>query len=100
ERIRTLEGDVAERDARITDRDARINELEARIAELMRRILQLESTLDDTNKRSADYDRERQRQDKWLDVLNDQLARSRETNDRLTAGVHDQTALQQRINEL
>jgi chromosome segregation ATPase len=85
-RVRTLESDVGER--------------EARIADLMRRILQLESALDDAHKRSADYDRERQRQDKWLDVLNDQLARARETNDRLTAGVHDQTALQQRINQL
>ncbi len=86
ERIHTLQGDVGER--------------EARIAELMRRILQLESTLDDANQRSGDYDRERQRQDKWLDVLNDQLALARETNDRLTAGVHNATGLQQRINQL
>ncbi len=86
ESIRTLQGDVGER--------------EARIAELMRRILQLESTLEDANKRSGDYDRERQRQDRWLDVLNDQLALARETNDRLTAGVHNATGLQQRINQL
>ncbi len=90
----------AERDERICTLESDVGERETRIAELMRRILQLESTLDDANKRSGDYDRERQRQDKWLDVLNDQLARSRETNDRLTAGMHDQTGLQQRINQL
>jgi chromosome segregation ATPase len=101
-------------DAQRQDLEAQVRELEsqlrarqARIAELMHeqgkhatRVPELESELDDQRKRSEAFDRERQRQDKWLDVLNDQLARARETNDKLTAELTDQQALRQRIAHL
>jgi chromosome segregation ATPase len=92
---------------RLHELEAKVREREARIAELMHqqgnhetRIPQLESALDGQRKRSEDFDRERQRQDKWLDVLNDQLARARETNDRLAVELQDREALQQRIVRL
>ena len=100
----------AARDAleeRVRELETKVREREARIAELMyetgnhaKQIPQLESALDGQRKKNEDYDRERQRQDKWLDVLNDQLARARETNDRLSGEVRDKAALQQRIVEL
>lgn len=92
---------------RLHELEAKVHEREARIAELMyqqsnqaTRIPELQSALDGQRKRSEDYDRERQRQDKWLDVLNDQLARARQTNDRLSSELQDREALQQRIVKL
>jgi len=92
---------------RLGELEVKVREREARIAELMHqqgnhetRIPELESALDGQRKRSEDYDRERQRQDKWLDVLNDQLARARETNDRLSVELQGRVALQHRIVEL
>lgn len=92
---------------RVRELETKVREREARIAELMyetgnhaKQIPQLESALDGQRKKNEDYDRERQRQDKWLDVLNDQLARARETNDRLAGELRDKAALQQRIDEL
>lgn len=92
---------------RVRELETKVREREARIAELMyetgnhaKRIPQLESALDGQRKKNEDHDRERLRQDKWLDVLNDQLARARETNDRLSGELQDQAALQQRIVQL
>ena len=92
---------------RVQELETKVREREARIAELMyetgnhaKQIPQLESALDGQRKKNEDYDRERQRQDKWLDVLNDQLARARETNDRLAGELRDKASLQQRIVEL
>ena len=92
---------------RVRELETKVREREARIAELMyetgnhaKQIPQLESALDGQRKKNEDHDRERQRQDKWLDVLNDQLARARETNDRLSGEVRDKASLQQRIVEL
>jgi chromosome segregation ATPase len=92
---------------RVRELETKVREREARIAELMyeqgnhaKKIPQLESELGDQRKRNEDFDRERQRQDKWLDVLNDQLARARETNDKLSAQLKDRASLQQRIVEL
>ena len=69
---------------RVRELETKVREREARIAELMyeqgnhaKKIPQLETALGDQRKRNEDFDRERQRQDKWLDVLNDQLARAR-----------------------
>ena len=68
---------------RVRELETKVREREARIAELMyetgnhaKQIPQLESALDGQRKKNEDHDRERQRQDKWLDVLNDQLARA------------------------
>ncbi len=92
---------------RVRELEAKVREREARIAELMyeqgshaKKIPQLENELDGQRKRTEDFDRERQRQDKWLDVLNDQLARAREANDGLSGQLKDQTVLQQRITTL
>ena len=92
---------------RVRELETKVREREARIAELMyetgnhaKQIPQLESALDGQRKKNEDHDRERQRQDKWLDVLNDQLARARETNERLSGELQDQDALQQRIVQL
>jgi chromosome segregation ATPase len=92
---------------RVRELETKVREREARIAELMyeqgtqaKRIPLLEGELGDQRKRNEDFDRERSRQDKWLDVLNDQLARARETNDKLTVQLKDRAALQQRIVEL
>ena len=92
---------------RVRELETKVREREARIAELMyesgnhaKQIPQLESALDGQRKKNEDYDRERQRQDRWLDVLNDQLARARETNDRLAGELRDSVALQQRIDGL
>lgn len=92
---------------RVRELETKVREREARIAELMyeqgnhaKKIPQLETALGDQRKRNEDFDRERQRQDKWLDVLNDQLARARETNDKLSGELKDQAKLQRRIAEL
>jgi chromosome segregation ATPase len=92
---------------RVRELETKVREREARIAELMyeqgnhaKKIPQLETELGDQRKRNEDFDRERQRQDKWLDVLNDQLARARETNDKLTGELKDRALLQQRIAQL
>lgn len=92
---------------RVRELETKVREREARIAELMyeqgnhaKKIPQLETALGHQRKRNEDFDRERQRQDKWLDVLNDQLARARETNDKLSGELKDQAALQRRITEL
>ncbi len=92
---------------RVRELETKVREREARIAELMyetgnhaKQIPQLESALNGQRKKNEDHDRERQRQDKWLDVLNDQLARARETNDRLSSELQDRAALQQRIVQL
>jgi len=100
ETIRKLEERVAELQSTIREREARIAELIHRQGNHADRIPALQSELEGQRKRNEDFDRDRQRQEKWLDVLNDQLARSRETNDRLTAQLTDQTRLQQRVFEL
>ncbi len=95
-----LEEQVNELEAKVREREARIGELMYEQGNHAKKIPQLESALGDQRKRNEDHDRERQRQDKWLDVLNDQLARARETNDRLGRELSDQAALQRRIAEL
>ena len=100
ETIRKLEERVGELQSAIREREARIAELIHQQGNHADRIPALQSELDGQRKRNEDFDRDRQRQEKWLDVLNDQLARSRETNDRLTAQLTDQTRLQQRVFEL
>jgi len=95
-----LEERVRELETKVRDREARIAELMYEQGNHAKKIPQLETALGDQRKRNEDFDRERQRQDKWLDVLNDQLARARETNDRLSGELKDQTTLQRRIAEL
>jgi len=68
--------------------------------DLERRLAELEASLSTHQKRLAVADRERERQDRWLEVLNDQLARAREENDRLAAGARDLEVAQRRIREL
>jgi len=94
-------------DERVRELETKVREREARIAELMyetgnraKQIPQLESALDGQRKKNEEHDRERQRQDKWLDILNNQLARARETNERLSGELQDKAALQQRIVQL
>jgi chromosome segregation ATPase len=99
ETARRLEERVAELQSTVRERESRIAELIRQQSSQSDRSV-LQSELDGQRKRNEDFDRDRQRQEKWLDVLNDQLARSRETNDRLTAQLTDQTRLQQRIFEL
>jgi chromosome segregation ATPase len=100
ETVNVLEERVRELEAKVREREARIAELMYEQGSHAKKIPQLETALGDQRKRNEDFDRERQRQDKWLDVLNDQLARARETNDKLSGELKDQAALQQRIAEL
>jgi chromosome segregation ATPase len=95
-----LEGRVRELETKVREREARIAELMYEQGNHAKKIPQLETALGDQRKRNEDFDRERQRQDKWLDVLNDQLARARETNDKLSGELKDQATLQRRIAEL
>jgi septal ring factor EnvC (AmiA/AmiB activator) len=95
-----LEGQVRELETQMRARQARIAELMHEQGKHATRIPELESELDDQRKRSESFDRERQRQDKWLDVLNDQLARAREANDKLSVELTDQQTLRQRIAHL
>jgi chromosome segregation ATPase len=99
EALRALEDRVAELQSTVREREARIADLilQGNSAE---RIPALQSELDGQRKRNEDFDRDRARQEEWLDVLNDQLARSRDTNDKLTTQLTDQTRLQQRVFEL
>jgi len=101
--------DVAERgalEARVKELEEQLQVRQARIAELTNeqgqgdRLPALQSELDDQRRRNEVFDRERQRQDKWLDVLNDQLARAREANDKLQRDLLEQRVLQARIAEL
>jgi septal ring factor EnvC (AmiA/AmiB activator) len=93
-------------EARIKELEAELETRQARITELMQQPRgehvdeALKSELDDQRRRNEVHDRERQRQDKWLDVLNDQLARSREANDKLQGELADQQALKARIASL
>jgi chromosome segregation ATPase len=95
-----LEAQVRELETQMRARQARIAELMHEQGKHATRIPELQSELDDQRRRSEAFDRERQRQDKWLDVLNDQLARAREANDKLTAELTDQQILRQRITQL
>ncbi len=95
-----LEEQVRELETKVREREARIGELMYEQGNHAKKIPQLESALGDQLKRNEEFDRERQRQDKWLDVLNDQLARARETNDKLSRQLTDQTALRRRIATL
>jgi chromosome segregation ATPase len=74
----------------------RTDDAEAR----QRRLAELESQLADHQRRLEAAGRERQRQDRWLEVLNDQLARAREENDRLQSGSGDVESQRRRIGEL
>ncbi len=64
------------------------------------RIAELEENLAEARKRLAAVERERDRQGKWLDVLNDQLAHAREANGRLSEGAERLDATRLRIAEL
>ena len=64
------------------------------------KIAELESALADAQRRVALMDRERDRQDRWLDILNDQLSRARETNEKLAASTGDIGVARSRISEL
>ena len=84
---------------RVRELETKVREREARIAELMyetgnhaKQIPQLESALDGQRKKNQDYDRERQRQEKWLDV-SERPARARPRNQRPARG---RTARQRR----
>jgi predicted nucleic acid-binding Zn-ribbon protein len=70
------------------------------VAVLKERLEALEGELDGHQRRLASAERERERQDRWLDVMNDQLARARQENERLAAGGSDLDAAQRRIAEL
>lgn len=96
-----------ELEARLAELESQLHIRQARIAELMHeqatgaaRIPELERALDAQRARSETFERERKRQDKWLDILNDQLARAREANDKLAGGLAQQQVLEQRIVEL
>jgi chromosome segregation ATPase len=95
-----LEGQVRELETQMRARQARIAELMHEQGKHATRIPELEAELEDQRKRSEAFDRERQRQDKWLDVLNDQLARAREANDKLKSELTDQQLLLARIAHL
>jgi len=99
ETIRALEQRVEELQSIVREREARITELVHQQGQPSDRVA-LQSALDGQRKRNEDFDRDRARQEKWLDVLNDQLARARETNDKLTLQIADQAGLQRRIFEL
>jgi chromosome segregation ATPase len=69
--------------------------------EVMRtRLAELEGALADATQRLAAVERERDRQGKWLDVLNDQLAHARDANHKLSAGADHLDATRARIVEL
>jgi chromosome segregation ATPase len=94
-------------EARVKELEEQLQLRQARIAELMSeqgqhgdRLPALQSELDDQRRRNGVFERERQRQDKWLDVLNDQLARAREANDQLQRDLIDQQTLQARVTAL
>ena len=95
-----LEAQVLELETQLVARQTRIAELMSEQGKQTARVPELESELDGQRKRSETFERERERQDKWLDVLNDQLARAREANDKLGAELTDQTILKQRIAHL
>jgi peptidoglycan hydrolase CwlO-like protein len=67
---------------------------------LRRRLTEVETDLDGHQKRLSSADRERQRQDRWLEVLNDQLARARAENQRLLAGSAELDEARRRIQAL
>ncbi len=64
------------------------------------RIADLEDALAEARRRLESVERERDRQGKWLDVINDQLARARDANDKLAAGAGDLDSTRARISEL
>ena len=67
---------------------------------MKRRLAELEAELEVHQRRLQSADRERQRQDRWLEVLNDQLARARQENDRLQSGSGDLDVARSRIHAL
>jgi len=68
--------------------------------ELKPRLSELETALETHQRRLSAAERERERQDRWLEVLNDQLARARQENDRLLAGSSEIEQARRRISEL
>jgi chromosome segregation ATPase len=64
---------------------------------MKQRLAEVEAELADLQRRLESATRERHRQDRWLEVLNDQLARAREENDRLQSGSSDAEAARRRI---
>ena len=69
-------------------------------AELKPRLTELETELESHQRRLSSAERERERQGRWLDVLNDQLSRARQENDRLLAGTGEIEQARKRIAEL
>ena len=78
----------------------KVEGVEAEGAELKPRLSVLETELETHQRRLSAAERERERQGRWLEVLNDQLARARQENDRLLAGTSEIEQARRRITEL
>jgi len=118
-KVQELEERLRDRDAQITDFARRLADSVARPIgstppETVKRLRELEEeaatrakdlrvatdTLGDRDKRILDLDRERERQDKWMGVLTEQLETSRETNRRLNEEAAEAKSARERIRNL
>jgi chromosome segregation ATPase len=117
-RVQDLEDRLRERDMQIADfarrlADAvsrpgnaspeaqmRIRELEEEAAARTKDLHEAVESVAELDKRIADLDRERERQDKWMTVLTGQLDTSRETNRRLNDEAAEAKTSRDRIRSL
>jgi chromosome segregation ATPase len=118
-KVQELEERLRERDVQIADFARRLADSVARPAgalphDTVKRLRELEEeaatrakdlrvatdALGDRDKRIVELDRERERQDKWMGVLTEQLETSRETNRRLNEEAAEAKSSRERIRHL
>jgi predicted RNase H-like nuclease (RuvC/YqgF family) len=112
ERLRERDAQIAEFARRLADAVARpggetspetvkrLRELEEAVAARTRELRVATDALTDRDKRIVDLDRERERQDKWMGVLTEQLETLRETNRRLNDEATEAKSARERIRHL
>ena len=106
EALRELKDALVDRDRKIADFTRRLSEAVSRpivtgiSPEIERRLKDANETVQVRERRIAELDRERERQDKWLAVLTEQLETSRDTNRRLNEEAREARVGRERIRDL
>ena len=112
ERLRERDSQIADFARRLADAVARpggeaspeavkrLRELEEEVAARTKDLRVATDALTDRDKRIIDLDRERERQDKWMGVLTEQLETLRETNRRLNEEATEAKSARERIRQL
>ena len=84
----------------ITDNDDELQNLEEELTDRTVELTALREALAEHEQRRKEIKGERERQDKWLDILNKQLETARTDNTRLTEELKELAAARARIREL